>query len=154
MADQMRLPELITIPPSSSTINQVKFEPATTVNELVRPEPVRINEFVDPLLLQSLVGRSETQFLAPHPLTGHFSTNPLAGFPSPQTHWLYPPTLNTMQFDVRNLYSYLPAPPLRNPIPNGHHDEKDLDSGNETSSLSPAGTRTPLTNSPSSIPSR
>jgi hypothetical protein len=127
MADQLRMPSQ---PNSSSSI-------------IARPEPIRANEFVDPMLLQSLTGRPEV-----------FASQ-MPNFAPSQNPWICSPGLiNPMQFDLRSLYTYFPAAPLKNPLVVGtQQEEKDRDSGNETSSISP-GTRTPLTNSPSSIPSR
>lgn len=119
--------------------------PGLNVQELARPEPIRASEFVDPLLLHSLAIRPDGYGLNPQVAAQYPPHQMTNAFPNQHQPWVYP-LMSPMQFDLRSFYSYLPAPPLRNPP---QHEEKDRDSGNETSSLSP-GSRTP----PSSIPSR
>jgi hypothetical protein len=108
-----------------------------SIGELARPEPIRVADFVDPALLSSLPNLAQYGIIPPQ------LPSQMAFYP--QQQWLYPPLIH---FDFNSFHNNLPV--QQNPPA---HEEKDRDSGNETSSLSP-GTRTPLTNSPSSIPSR
>ncbi|KAI6178537.1 Nuclear receptor domain-containing protein [Aphelenchoides besseyi] len=147
--------------------SNVKTNPERPNDELSRPIPIRSDLFLDPSILQSSPLQAELAQLNAHA--------PLPQLPFPPTlinPWMpqQAAPLNfpniTQSFDLRSVYNFLPQQAMAQQLnfpqlpvvsqPNAvpqPHEEKDRDSGNETSSLSP-GTRTPLTNSPTSLSSR
>ncbi|KAI6225866.1 Zinc finger domain containing protein [Aphelenchoides besseyi] len=135
-------------------------------DQLSRPIPIRSDLFLDPSLLQPLPFQAELAQFANASLPQlPFPSNFIGPWMPQQAVPLNFPT-NPQAFDLRSVYNFLPQqampqqlnfpqPPVHSQaqvLPQ-HHEEKDRDSGNETSSLSP-GARTPLTNSPTSLSSR
>ncbi|KAI6241380.1 Nuclear receptor domain-containing protein [Aphelenchoides fujianensis] len=123
-------------------------------DEVIRPTPVRPSGPLDGGFFPQFPIKQEgapfhPAALPPMPLHPQFFTPFM-----PQAAMHFP---NGQPFDLRAVYGgHLPAVSSQAtpqqpvvPVP----EEKDRDSGNETSSISP-GARTPLTNSPGSINSR